>query len=322
MNMTYPCTLLPPLPSPSKSPRHSSHSTIMDFPQHDNFKVLFPTEHIAHVQIDRPQKLNAFTQQMWESVASIFDSLSASPSIRCILLSGSTPSTFTAGLDLSAFVNTPSSSYSTDPARTALALQTHITSFQRSISAIANCRHPVIALLHGHCLGLGIDIVCCAAIRLCTPGARMSVKEVDVGLAADVGTLSRLPRIVGSGSWVKEVCLTAREWGADEALCQGFVSRVVGKGGAGSAGLPAAERLRQQFEVGVQEALALAGVIAQKSPVAVLGTKAILDQHYERHVPEGLQFTSIWNSAMLQTEDLEKSVRAITTRNKAIYAKL
>src|SRR5688572_20857445 len=113
----------------------------------------------------------------------------------------------------------------------------------------------VICAIHGLCIGLGVDIACCADIRLAASSSVFSVKEVEIGMAADVGTLARLPKIVGNHSWVKDVCLTARDFSVQEALAQGFVSRVV-------------EGNREEV---LKEAMDLAVLLAEKSPVAVQG---------------------------------------------------
>jgi delta(3,5)-delta(2,4)-dienoyl-CoA isomerase len=117
----------------------------------------------------------------------------------------------------------------------------------------------VISIIHGYTWGLALDLVCCSDIRLCTSASNISVKEVSLGVVADLGSLQLLPRIVGNQSWVKEVCLTAREFDADEAMKVGFVSRVL-------------ETKEQALEAGLK----LAGLIASRSPVAVQGTKAML----------------------------------------------
>jgi len=130
--------------------------------------------------------------------------------------------------------------------------------------------------MHGISIGLAIDMSCCADIRICTRDARFSVKEVDIGLAADIGTLSRLPKIVGNQSWVKEVCLSARFFDAGEALAVGFVSWVL-----------------ENKAKAIEAATKTAALIASKSPVAVQGTKEILNHardnsvaDSERHQPK------------------------------------
>ena len=128
----------------------------------------------------------------------------------------------------------------------------------------------VIVVMHGFCYGLAIDIACCADVRIAAQDAQLCVKEVDIGLAADVGTLSRLPKANLPMSWVKEVSLTAREFGADEAARVGLVSGVF-----------------ETREQAVQGALALARTIAEKSPVAVQATKEVLNFSRDHSVQDG-----------------------------------
>ncbi|XP_054992734.1 delta(3,5)-Delta(2,4)-dienoyl-CoA isomerase, mitochondrial-like, partial [Sorex araneus] len=139
----------------------------------------------------------------------------------------------------------------------------------------------------------GVDLITACDIRYCAHDAFFQVKEVDVGLAADVGTLQRLPKIVGNQSLVNELAFTSRKMMADEALGCGLVSRV----------FPDRETM-------LDAAFALAAEIASKSPVAVQGTKVNLIYSRDHSVSEGLNYMSSWNMAMLQTDDIMKSVQA------------
>jgi Delta3,5-Delta2,4-dienoyl-CoA isomerase len=123
--------------------------------------------------------------------------------------------------------------------------------------------------MHGVALGLAIDIACCADVRIAAANTRFAVKEVDIGLAADIGTLSRLPKIVSSMSWVKDVCLSARDFSPQEALAVGFVSQIH------------SSKL-QALEAGLR----LAELLASKSPVAVQGTKEILNHARDHTVAD------------------------------------
>lgn len=123
--------------------------------------------------------------------------------------------------------------------------------------------------MHGISLGLAIDLASASDVRICAQQTRFAVKEVDIGLAADVGTLARLPRVVGNMSWVKDVCYSARDFGADEALSVGFVSQVhADKAAAVDAGIK------------------MATFWASKSPVAVQGTKELLNHARDHTVAE------------------------------------
>jgi delta(3,5)-delta(2,4)-dienoyl-CoA isomerase len=163
----------------------------------------------------------------------------------------------------------------------------------------------VIAVLHGISFGLALDMSLACDIRFSTTTTKFSVKEVDIGLAADVGTLSRLPRAVGNLSWVKDVTLSARIFGSDEALRVGLVSAVYGT----------------KTEA-VGEALKLAGLIASKSPVATSGTKELLNYSRDHSVQDGLRYTAVWNSAMLQTQDVKDAMLSGLQKRKPTFSKL
>ena len=212
---------------------------------------------------------------MWLELRRVFDALSYSPSVRAIVLSGSGPKAFTTGLDVQAASQSGVLSKSTgsplDGARTATSIRRHVAEFQDCITAIEKCEKPIICVMHGYTYGLGIDISTCADVRICSADTRFAVKEVDIGLAADIGTLSRLPKVVGSQSWVKDVALSARVFGAEEALKVGFVSNVFpGKNQA------------------VGEGIRWAAMIAGKSPVAVQGTKELLNWSRDHTIKDGL----------------------------------
>jgi len=275
--------------------------------QKEFFNVTFPVEYVAHVEINRPEKMNAFKEIMWLNLRSIFQSLSHDPSVRAIILTGAGPRAFTSGLDIQAASAGPtfSASSSLDPARKANALRRHILEFQACISALEACEKPVIAVLHGVCFGLAMDISLACDVRIASRDARMSVKEVDIGIAADIGTLSRLPHCVGNMSWVKEVALSARVFGAEEALRVGLVSNVYAA----------------KTEA-VDEAVKLAARIASKSPVAVLGTKEIINYSRDKTVEEGLRYTAVWNMAMLQTGDVQDAMLSGMQKKVAKFSKL
>ncbi len=220
---------------------------------------------------------------MWLELRDIFQTLSHSPDVRAILLTGAGRKAFTAGLDVQAASQsglitqpppppapTGAQAPQPDAARIATQFRRSIADFQDCIGAVERCEKPVICVMHGYALGLGIDLSTCADVRICARDTRFSVKEVDIGLAADVGTLSRLPRVVGSLGWVKEVCMSARMFGAEEALRVGFVNAVWGT-----------------KEEAVAEGLKMAGLMARKSPVAVQGTKELLNYSCDHTVAEG-----------------------------------
>lgn len=254
----------PPPPRPLEGYAHYAHYIISS-----------PGPFVAHVEINRPAKLNAFTRDMWLELRAAFRQLSADPDVRAVVLSGAGERAFTAGLDVKAASQGGSAllpgpgGRGVDGARAATMLRREVYEFQDCISAVERCEKPVICILHGISIGLAIDLSSCADVRLCAADTRMAVKEVDIGMAADIGTLSRLPKAVGSSSWVKEVCLSARAFGADEALKVGFVSQVL-----------------ESKAAAVEAGLKMASLIASKSPVAVQGTKELLNHARDHSVDE------------------------------------
>lgn len=159
--------------------------------------------------------------------------------------------------------------------------------------------------MHGYSFGLGLDMSTCADIRICAADTKFSVKEVDIGLAADIGTLTRLPKVVGNFSWVKEVSLSARVFGAEEAYRVGFVSHVL-----------------ENKEKALEAAFKLAGLIATKSPIAVQGTKELLNHARDHNVADSLRYTGVWNSAAIQTSDVQRAMLSGLKKTTPTFEKL
>jgi delta(3,5)-delta(2,4)-dienoyl-CoA isomerase len=159
--------------------------------------------------------------------------------------------------------------------------------------------------MHGFAFGLGLDISTCADIRICSKDVKFAIKEVDIGLAADIGTLTRLPKVVGNFSWIKEVALSARIFGAEEAFRVGFVSQVL-----------------ETKEKAIEAALKMSQLLASKSPVAVQGTKELLNHARDHTVADSLRYTGVWNSAAIQTSDVEKAMLSGLKKTKPRFEKL
>ncbi|GAW20967.1 hypothetical protein ANO14919_104800 [Xylariales sp. No.14919] len=282
-------------------------ATLDGYASFKHFLVSSPAEYVAHVETNRPEKLNAFFEDMWLELAQIFGKLSHDPNVRAVIFSAVGEKAFTSGLDVQAANQGGmlSQDGASDGSRFATRVRRHIYEFQDSVSAIEKCEKPVIVVMHGISIGLAIDLSCCADIRICSKDAKFTVKEVDIGLAADIGTLSRLPKVVGNHSWVKEVCLSARFFNADEAFAVGFVSRVL-----------------ENKAKAIEAATEMATLIASKSPVAVQGTKDILNHSRDNSVADSLRYTAVWNSAMLQSNDVAAAMLSGIKKTKPRFEKL
>ncbi|XP_053329951.1 delta(3,5)-Delta(2,4)-dienoyl-CoA isomerase, mitochondrial [Spea bombifrons] len=264
--------------------------------QYETLKVTAEGDHVLHVEINRPEKRNAMNKSFWREMVVCFRAIAEDANCRVAVISGA-GKMFTSGIDLMDLGSDFIRPQDTDPARVAWEIRKKISEYQESFSIIEKCPKPVIAAVHGGCIGGGVDLVSACDIRYCAQDAWFQVKEVDIGLAADVGTLQRLPQIIGSRSLVNELALTARKMMSDEAQSSGFVSRV----------FPDKASL-------LQGAFDLAAEIASKSPIAVQGTKVNLLYSRDHSVEESLNYMACWNMSMLQSEDLLKSAQAAMER--------
>ncbi|KAI8320237.1 ClpP/crotonase [Martensiomyces pterosporus] len=255
----------------------------------ETLKVSISPEGVANVEISRPKALNAFSTQTWKEIGQCFNQFKLDGDVRCVVLSAS-GRLFTAGLDLKeamqgALGNTKDET--ADVARKGYYHRIHLLEFQDAISAVETCDKPVIAVVHGGCIGIGIDLISACDIRIASEQAYFIVKEVDIGMAADIGTLQRLPKIVGNDSWVREACYTARTISSREALLVGLVSNVY-----------------LDKERSIRAAQELAATIASKSPVAIVSTKHLLNYSRDHTVQEGLEYTAIWNTLAHNSHDM------------------
>jgi delta(3,5)-delta(2,4)-dienoyl-CoA isomerase len=263
-------------------------------------QVSFPNPHLAIVKLNRPNLLNAMNEILTFELQKAFEALSLDSKIRAIILTGQ-ERFFSSGIDLVA-LKLPES---TEIGRRALEMSAAVKTMQDQVTSIENCRKPVIAVVSGYCIGLGVDVITACCIRICTKSAKFSVKEVKMGFAADMGTLQRLPKIVGNMSWVKDVAYTGRYFGSEEAERFGLVSQVF-----------------ESFEEGLQAAVKLGNEIAENSPVAVIGTKVNINYSLDRTVADGLDYVVKWNSWGLQCQDVGISIGAHFQKEKPVFPKL
>nr|WP_154211428.1 MULTISPECIES: crotonase/enoyl-CoA hydratase family protein [Pseudomonas] len=263
------------------------------------FKVEL-TDSIAHVQINRPEKVNAMNAAFWEEIVDIFQWIDDTDAVRAVVISGAGKH-FSAGIDLMMLASL-AGEMGKDVGRNARFLRKTIQRLQASFTAVDSCRKPVLAAVQGYCIGGAIDLISACDMRYCSSDAQFSIKEIDMGMAADVGTLQRLPRIIGDGM-MRELAFTGRNVAADEALRIGLVNRVYDDHAALLDGV-----------------FAIARQIAAKSPIAVAGTKEMLSYMRDHRIDDGLDYIATWNAAMLQSEDLRVAVAAHMSKQKPTFA--
>jgi len=249
-------------------------------------------DHIATVRLNRPDKANAMNAAMWQDIRTAFDGLDAQPQIRVIVLEGEGRH-FTAGIDLQMMMGIGPLIEDACDGRMREKLRRVILDMQDTLTSLERCRKPVLAAIHGACVGGGIDLICATDMRYCSADAYFSIKEIDIGMVADVGTLQRLPKLLGSQGLVRELAYTGRRVEAAEARDIGLVNRVFDS--------------REALQAGVRE---IATAIAAKSPLSIRGTKEQLNYARDHSVADGLNHVATWNAAMLMSEDLTRAMMA------------
>ncbi len=255
---------------------------------------------VATVELNRPDKANAMNQAMWEDIRLAFLWVDETPEARVAVIGGR-GKYFTSGLDLGMVAGLKKQINDDCDGRYREKLRRQIIDMQDSLSAIERCRKPVIAAIHGACIGGGIDLITCCDMRYAATEAFFSIKEIDLGIVADVGTLQRLPKLVPDGI-ARELAYTGRRFDAAEAREMGLVNRVY----------DSAESLR----TGVTE---IAATIARKSPLSIRGIKEMVVYSRDHSVADSLNHVATWNAAMLMSEDLNEAVAATMEKRPAKF---
>lgn len=252
--------------------------------------------HIAHLILDRPDKRNTMDFDFFREMTDRFRQFDEDPDIRAVIIRGEGKS-FTAGIDLMALGQLMEGGGADARER----LRRTILQGQDSMSAIERCSKPVIAAVHSHCIGGGVDMLSACDIRIASKDALFSIRETRIGVIADIGTLQRLPHIIGHG-YFRELALTGRDFTADEALKMGFITRIC-------------EDRRQLYE----QAEMLAADIASCPPLTVQGIKDVILYSRDNGIYPGLQYVAQKNAAALKSEDLMEAVTAFMEKRKPVY---
>jgi enoyl-CoA hydratase len=254
------------------------------------------TGHVARLTLNRPAQRNAMDMVFFETLKAHFQALDADPEVRAVVLDAEGKS-FTAGLDLVAV----SSQFGHPDAAGREALRLKVLELQAAMDAVENCRKPVIAAAHSHCIGAGVDLLSACDIRLASADAVFSIRETRMAIIADLGTLQRLPHIIGQG-WFRELALTGRDFSAAEALQMGFVTRV----------LPHREAL-------ATAAMELAAEIAALPPLTVQGVKEVANFSRDYGTVAGRQYVAQKNAAALFSDDLMEAMGAFMEKRKPSF---
>eukprot|EP01116_Phalansterium_solitarium_P013773 TRINITY_DN31187_c0_g1_i1.p2 TRINITY_DN31187_c0_g1~~TRINITY_DN31187_c0_g1_i1.p2 ORF type:complete len:307 (+),score=98.82 TRINITY_DN31187_c0_g1_i1:99-923(+) len=255
---------------------------------------------VAEIVLNRPAKMNVLDNQFFDELGRAVDTVQADPEVRVALL-WAEGKVFTAGLDLksagSVFVSSGDESHAVQ----SLKLYHHVKQWQGALSKLHTGAKPVIAAVHNLCIGGGVDLVSWCDIRLASADAAFSIKETQIGIVADLGTLQRIQRLTSYG-FAREMAFTGLPVSAERCLRFGFLNEVY----------PNKEEL-------LKGARSMAEAIAANSPLVVQGTKVQLNYALEHTTDDSLQAAALWNSAFLQSEDLAEAMASFFGKRKPIF---
>ena len=274
----------------------------MSSTKYNSFEV-DSSDHVANLVLSRPDELNTMSRDFWVELGDVLEEINKNSEVRVVVMS-STGKHFCAGMALSAFSNGVDNipdEKKPDHARIGEAVYRVAKELQGYITSLEKIRVPVIAAIHGGCIGGAVDLVTACDIRLASKDAFFCIQEINIGMAADVGTLQRLPKIIPD-SKMREMAYTGRRMYADEAKETGLVS----------------DTYESQEEM-LAAANELAKVIASKSPVAIYGLKAVMNYSRDHSVSEGLEYNALWSGAMLSQKDMTEAITANMEKRDASF---
>lgn len=258
-------------------------------------------DHVAYVAFNRPEKANALNKLAWEELEQVFSELDTTPEARVVVLSGNGKH-FCAGIDLELLMAIRQETADDCEGRIREKIRGFVKILQAPINAIERCSKPVLAAVHSGCIGGGLDIAAACDMRYCTEDAYFTIKEIDMGMVADLGSLQRLPKLISDGM-VREMAYTGRKVFAEEAKAIGLVN--------------AAYTSKESMMEGVSE---IAGTIASKSPLSIRGSKEMIRYSRDHSVEDGLNYIATWNAAMILSNDLNEAFMAAVEKRKGVFS--
>ena len=264
-----------------------------------HFFELSHEDGVAHLRLDRPERMNTMTPAFFPAIRDVVRELDDAGATRALVIS-STGKHFSAGMSLEVFAG-DELALTTDTARDRLSFQTALRKLMDCFSAIDEARFPVICAVQGGCIGGALDLASACDMRLCSADAFFTVQEISIGMAADLGVLQRLPKIVPQGV-AREMAYTGERLGAERALAVGLVNAV----------LPDAAAL-------VERALALARTIASKSPLAIAGSKLALNHARDHSTASALQQMTLLQSAIFDRGEMARAIAGWKAKRDAEF---
>jgi enoyl-CoA hydratase len=257
--------------------------------------------HIAHLKINRADKANAMNETAWKELKEALLFCDEQAEVRVIIFSGNGDKLFCGGIDINLLFSINEKTNATCEGRKREQFKKILIDFQEIISTFEKISKPVLSAIHGACIGAGLDMIAATDMRYCTEDAFFCIKEIDLGMVADIGTLQRLPKIMPDGL-VRELAYTGRNLSAKEALNAGLVNKVFLN--------------KTELIAGVKE---IATLIASKSPISIRGSKRNLVYSRDHTVSDSLEYMANWNAAHFFSNDLMMAFQAKISRQNPIF---
>ena len=263
---------------------------------------------VAHIVLNRPDKRNSMIHEFWDELPTIVQSIDQNSTARVIVLSSTGPH-FTSGLDTSIFGSSVESSDNPENVekskrQRSAKLYDTIKHMQKSFTCLEQCRIPVIAAIQGGAIGGGVDLVTACDLRYMTEDGFLSIYEINIGMTADVGTFPRITHLLPEGI-VKELAYTGRRISAQEAKQHGLVNEIY-----------------TDHEAMLEATMGIARQIATKAPLAVYGSKKIINYSRDHSTADSLDYISLWNASMLQPDEISEAFVAAQEEREGDFVDL
>lgn len=265
-------------------------------------------DHIAHIVLSRPEKRNSMIPAFWDELPQLISEIEQDSSVRVIVISSTGPH-FTAGIDTAVFAGGDSGA--TDERELEHQRRRHGARFydnvlrmQRTFSCLEDCRVPVLAAIQGGAIGGGVDLITACDMRYMSSDGFLTIFEINIGMTADVGTFPRITKLIPEGI-ARELAYTGRRMGAEEAKSIGLVNAVF-----------------DTHEALLEGVMAVAREIAKKAPIAIYGTKRLINYSRDHSTADSLDYISIWNASMLSSAEVREAMSAAAEKREGDFATL
>lgn len=264
------------------------------------FEIVPESGNIATVYLNKPGKRNAMDWSFWRDLPEVVEEINSNPEIRAFVIAGRGKS-FSTGLDLEQFMREFGPLIKADSGDSRTKFYELILTMQKGINAIYQSSKPSIALVHKHCIGGGLDLISACDLRYATKDASVSLREAKVAIVADMGSINRLPSIIGQGN-TREMALTGKDYSGEECLRMGLMNQVF-----------------ENYEEMEAHGKAIAREIAANPEIVIQGVKQVLAFSEGKPLEAGLNYVAVWNSSFMDSKDFRHAMDSFMTRKKPVY---